>query len=193
VPQLGSLDLTHKALAFHIAGYAAGCYETPGDKIERLRQVVLASIHFCQNFDFAPEIRSIITRRQFIIWAEGVSFALLRPYWQEAQALKASYPFTDGWSIGDWLLRSYPNRLDSSYTRTIHISRRIPEFARLWQLYPRPSDSVITSLRLDNHDAWRAQSSNNYYLDLESTPILGWVWVDSDEFYSTSGSDEESD
>jgi hypothetical protein len=193
LPQID--PFTHTALAFHIAGFVAGCYKTPDDHIEYLRQVVLTSIHFCQNFDFAPEIRSIITRRQFILWAEGVEFALLRPYWQEAQPPREPFPLHNTWSVGDSLLRNYPNRLDNGRPGTVHISTRIPQFAARWQLYPLPSESVIADLRRENHDGWYGDSLNNPYLDLESRGIEDWAWVDTDEFESTdeSDADEESD
>ncbi len=184
---------TRTALNFHIAGFVAGCYETPGDFIEGVRQIVLTSIHFCQNFDFAPEIRSIVDRNQFILWAEGVEFALLRPYWQEARPPRD--PLLNTWSVGDSLLRNYPNRLDNGRPGTVHISTRVPLFARSWQLYLPPSESVVLDLRRDTHDAWYCQSRNNPYLDFERHPIESWFWVDSDEFESSdeSDADEETD
>lgn len=185
---------THKALAFHIAGYIAGCYQTEGDEIEKVRQLTFSSIWFCQEFQFAPEIRSIISRRQFGIWAEGVNASLLRPYRQPTRASHNSSPHDSFWSIGDYLLRAYPKTLDRGYSATIYIDDRVPVFLTLRQLYPPPRDIVIQHLRLNNSDAWGEQQQGSRYVDFEGPTQLGWVWLDSDDEPSQgTASEGESD
>lgn len=183
-------DLTHIALAVHIAGYAAGCYHTRDDPVESLRKKVLSSIWFCQEFRFAPEIKSIITREQFIIWAKGVNAGLLRPYWQQDSPPRNVWPFYPGPDIGAYLLRNHPHKLDAGFSKTIHISDRIPLFPRLKDLYPLPSESVILDLRRVNNDAWVEQQPGSVYVAFEIHEQTGWTWLESDDAFSESESEE---
>jgi hypothetical protein len=150
-----------------IVGYIEGGAES----IERIRGLTLHTILFIQDSWFAPEIRSIITRRQLITWALAVENRRIRPF-QQAVRLEGNQPDSSvPWPFGAYLLRAHPvYSLDQDWTGPlIALNNRTPPFLSIGDYNLSPSSSVILANRERNLDFWVEDTPSS-----AGSPFLGF-------------------
>jgi hypothetical protein len=182
-------------------------YLTGGsDLVERSREITLHQILFVQDALFAPEIHSIITRRQFITWATAVEERRLRPF-RQPNRINGRQPGSDAlWPFGAYILRAYPvcsldNRWIGPFTEP---DARIPHFLQSEAFSRgdynlRPSPRTILDNRNRNRDWWVAdypESVGSEFLDYDSH-WFGLIALnqdsDEDEEHYHSLADQTSD
>jgi hypothetical protein len=172
-----------------IVDYLAGGPEL----IEHSREVTLRTIFFVQNSLFAPEIRGIITRHQFITWATAVEERRLRPF-RQPNRVNGRQPNSDAlWPFGAYALRGYPVcSLDHDWTGPFtEPDDRVPNFLQLeaftlGDYNLRPSPNTILANRDRNRDFWIAdtpESVGSEFLDYDSHlfSLISLNGQDSDE------------
>jgi hypothetical protein len=177
------------AVISSIVDYLAGGPEL----VEHSREITLRTIFFVQNSLFAPEIRSIITRRQFITWSTAVEERRLRPF-RQPNRVNGRQPNSDAlWPFGAYALRAYPVcSLDHNWTGPFtEPDDRVPNFLQLEAFSRedynlRPSPRTILDNRDRNRDFWVAdipESVGSEFLDYDSHwfAVISLNGQDSDE------------
>jgi hypothetical protein len=150
-----------------IADFAEGRADL-GFRLTYLRDCTIHNCLWIQVGEFAPEIRSIIDRHQFITWVEGVIEGRLRPYNQPARspsdqrAFQHSYP--PDWPIEAYLLRAHPCIVrDPEFppgVPNITAQGRLACFLTIEDYHFGPSYQTIQASRHLNSDLWRLQRHN---------------------------------
>ena len=138
-----------------------------------LRDCTLINCRFIQAWDFAPEIRSIIDRHQFITWAEGVNESRLRPYNQPARSPsdQRAFEFSSppDWPIEAYLLRAHPCIVrDPEFppgVPNLTAQERLPCFLIIEDYHFGPSYQTIQASRQLNSDSWRLSDRTRYNED----------------------------
>jgi hypothetical protein len=139
------------AIHDHIIEYVFGIPDGP-DTVDHVKDIAIESIFFVLNTQFAPEIRSIITRQQLITWVNGFAEERLRPYNQPRP--HGRYP-----GRAAALLRPIPKGRDRDWSgANIEQAERTPQFLSLEDITSQSTiDSQILNIIIS-----RQENSDNY-------------------------------
>ncbi len=177
-PRLTLLQLLRKkggvpdAVISRIVDFAEGEADL-GFHLTFIRDITIHNCLWIQAWEFAPEIRSIINRRQFITWAEGVNEDRLRPYNQPARSerdqnaysLLGGYQYQPEWPIESYLWRAHPCiERDPEFPPgrpNIGAIERFPSFLTIENYQFGPTYQTIQASRQLNSDPWRQQRRLN--------------------------------
>jgi hypothetical protein len=159
-----------------IVEFSTGDLGILDQKLRFFRELTLNAVVFVQRNSFAPEISSIISRHQFIIWAQGVEENRLRPFNQPRRDPFAFHPF-HRCPLDSWLLRAQRIPLQPHTPRdpdfpdgvpNIPLGSRVPLFLGITNIFERQLDNIAEDRR-QTADQWRAAPRVLTYFGYDDT------------------------